>query len=154
MPLNIRSQYSTGRYLSQHRPQWSVFGSIMRIFFLALQLFVPLAGQAANSGDWIETCSEFGAIEIEIETDGMDTSDCPVCALSTPSHAVAGAPMGGSVCSDAAPLSWVPYKVDLAVQSPAQFWPDSRSPPLDKRTASDQPSSGLVMSFRLKGEAS
>ena len=79
MHLNLRSQYSTGRRPSHCGPLWNVHGSGLGVFLPVLRLSLPLAGQVAKGVDWIEICSELGAIEKKVETDGTDAPDCPVC---------------------------------------------------------------------------
>jgi len=133
---------------------WHVFGSGLGIFLLVLQLFQPLAGHAANGGDWIGIRGEFGAIEIKVETDGTDTPDCPVSSMCALTFMVAPESVIRSVSSDASLLPRAPSMADLAVQNPGQFWPDNRGPLQSKITASHQPGRVLVISFLHKGEAS
>ncbi len=48
---------------------------------LVLQMLFPSLGKAAGSGWWIEICSEFGAVEVQIPLEDQNSHDreCPDC---------------------------------------------------------------------------
>ena len=157
MPLITRFQFTTGHRRNRRGRLGRVFGAGLGVLFLVLQMFVPVVAQAASGSAQIEICSEFGAIEITIAADGdtaSDCPDCPACAQCSLNHTIAPELATRLACFDAAPLPWVPYKADLIVQNPAQFWPDNRGPPLAHTTITQLPGRVLGMSFRPKGEAS
>ncbi|WP_054458982.1 FAD:protein FMN transferase [Phaeobacter sp. 11ANDIMAR09] len=51
------------------------------VVMLVLQMLFPSLGKAAGSGRWIEICSEFGAVEVQIPLEDQNSQDreCPGC---------------------------------------------------------------------------
>jgi len=106
------------------------------IFVLALQMFAPQTGQAAG-GDWIEICSEYGAVQVLVDQDGtpVNESECPdclTCALCALSGAVAIETSANPVGFDAS--LWISrwYASETNIPNPAQFWYKNRGPPRAK----------------------
>jgi len=127
----------------QGRRAW---GAALGIVLLMLQLVVPVMGSAAAGGDWIEICSEFGAVEIQMPPAGTvsgavpgvepgdgssntpecpDCATCALCALVT----VAIDREAQTTRLDARALPAGRSPAEVAARNPAQFWPDSRGPP-------------------------
>jgi hypothetical protein len=135
-------------------------GAILGIFLLLMQLFSPLVAQASNGGVWMTICSEFGAVEVLIESDASedkntpDCPDCPVCALCALTHAIAPDQKTEFDLFGAIALRMTPNTPDPVVKNSAQFWPDSRGPPIGKADAAYHPSCApMVTSTQQEGAA-
>lgn len=101
---------------------------------LVLQLLFPNLSRADSATTWIEICSEFGAVEIQVQLNDEDSQDkdCPDCDICLMCIAEYGQLRGDLVVSD-------PFAVatgcggnlhhSAEVSNPAQFWHDGRGPP-------------------------
>lgn len=117
----------------------SVLGQVLTgylgVLVLIFQLLVPSFSFAAD-GEWIEICSEVGAVLIEVDPDTgapvqeepcPECDDCMLCAASGP------AVMSLTVTQRADPFAdeMCPMEQsETAVTNPAQFWSQLRGPPL------------------------
>lgn len=114
-----------------------VSGACAGILLLLLQLIAPLMGQAATGGEWVEICSEFGAVEVLIASDGSpievpDSPDCDTCTLCTSLTVVPSAPPSEFAVFTIADRLNLGRSSDRIGDNPAQFWPDNRGPPRTK----------------------
>ncbi len=112
-------------------------GACAGILLLLLQLLAPIMGQAATGGEWVEICSEYGAVEVLIAPDGTPTEvpDCPDCDSCTLCASL-------TVVSPTSPPESAVFTIvdrqglsrpgDRIADNPAQFWPDNRGPPRAK----------------------
>lgn len=112
-----------------------VLTGYLGVLALIFQLLVPSFSYAAQ-GEWIEICSEAGAIVIAVDPETgapvenqpcVDCDDCVLCAVSGP--AVVEHPTG----QQDDPFSFDPCPVGhpaIGVSNPAQFWSQLRGPPL------------------------
>ncbi len=138
--------------LNRRARSGSRYGAAAGIFLLLVQLFSPVVAQASNGGVWMTICSEFGAVEVLVETDASqdrnvpDCPDCPVCALCALSQAVAPEQKSEFGPFGAMALQLTPKTPDPVVRNTAQFWPDSRGPPMGKADAAYQPSCAPMVS--------
>lgn len=105
---------------------------LVSALFLSLQVIAPNIGQAAEGGDWMEICSEFGVIEIQInapQEDGSECTECDTCVMCSV--------QGPSTLEDdfsalkLASSKTLIFRTDSHVvrTNPAQFWHVSRGPP-------------------------
>jgi len=114
-----------------------VSGACAGIVLLLLQLLAPIMGQAAAGGEWVEICSEYGAVEVLIAPDGtpVDVPDCPDCSTCTLCASLTVVP---PVSAPEPAVSTIAVRLgtsrpsDRIAENPAQFWHDNRGPPRAK----------------------
>jgi len=136
------------------------FASALGIILLVLQMLVPQTGQAAG-GNWIEICSEYGAVEIQVDLDGIpldsppandiECPECPTCALCALTGVVAIETAAIATGFDASVLTPDWYGRENCTPNPAQFWPDNRGPPLAKASTEHMGLRALAL-IPTKGE--
>lgn len=117
----------------------SVLGQVLTgylgVLALIFQLLVPSFSFAAE-GEWIEICSDVGAVLIEIDPDTgapvqndpcPDCDDCVMCAVSGAATMVQTL----AVQTDPIAVGLGPVgPAEISVSNPAQFWSQLRGPPL------------------------
>ncbi|OED50256.1 hypothetical protein AB838_03140 [Rhodobacteraceae bacterium (ex Bugula neritina AB1)] len=124
---------------------------------LVLQVSFAGAGQVAADGEWIEICGEYGAVEIQVdsEQDGrvQDCPECTACPMCTAESAARSAgvlflgPNRMAECNVLLPPG-------AAVQpNPAQYWNDGRGPPLVNKKHSEHTPGAPVAATQIEGEA-
>lgn len=114
------------------------FSGVVAILFLMLQLLAPSLASAAK-GDWLEICSEYGVVLMQVDVsdaDGFaqgligsgttDCKDCTFCAFA--------APMGPSMglefeLAHAFARQTTRWAEPAAPRSQRYQWPESRGPP-------------------------
>lgn len=131
----------------------------LAIFALVFQLLFPVAAQANNS-DWIEICAEQGPVMIQVDYSGDQpepvTDPCPkcqacaLCALadvadpSTLSRVDMHVAVGRDDLSKAA---------QCLIVNPAQYWPDTRGPPVAPRNITERALRASIASIQNIGGA-
>lgn len=128
------------------------------IVMLAMQVLLPGMGKAEAAGIWIEICSEFGVIEIEIaaEDSNSPSQDCPDCEICLMCAAELA-----QTRRDAFPSSVLVLAQDLtgqlqpteAASNPAQFWHDGRGPPRLNTYNMARARGAFMATTQFKGEA-
>jgi hypothetical protein len=123
-----------------------------------LQFAAPIASQAAG-GEWIEICSEFGIVEIQVDTGGSPDNatqpGCPECTLcASCTTGLATPQVSQAICFKTFTLRWTPGTDGSVTPNPAQFWPDNRGPPREKTNEVYHIGRKALMSIQWKGEAS
>ncbi|MEP2718442.1 hypothetical protein [Pseudophaeobacter sp.] len=126
---------------------------------LAVQLLLPGIGKAETATSWIEICSDFGVIEIEVssvETDSAreDCPDCDICLMCAAEN--------GQARKTLVPTSSLALTADSALQmrsgaaasNPAQFWHDGRGPPRLQAAKMTCACGACMATTQSKGEAS
>ena len=101
---------------------------------LVIQLLFPSLGKAETAATWIEICSEFGAVEVQVSLDedesrNKDCPDCDKCLLCIAQHAQAR--INPATCTSlvVAAAATGPMSPSAEASNPAQFWHDGRGPP-------------------------
>ncbi|MGR3623405.1 hypothetical protein [Pseudophaeobacter sp.] len=126
---------------------------------LTLQLLLPGIGQAQTTGSWIEICSEFGVIEIEVpaEDSNSQNEDCPDCEIC-----LMCAAQNTQMRNNPAPASTLvltrgptgQLRPVEAASNPAQFWHDGRGPPRLNTNNMKRACGASMTTTQFKGEAS
>lgn len=129
------------------------------VLMLAMQLLLPGIGKAEAAGSWIEICSEFGVIEIEMiaEDSNSQTKDCPDCEIC-----LMCAAQNGQLRNVLTPSSSLVLTRTLSGQlrpmevtsNPAQFWHDGRGPPRLNTYNMTRACGASMATTQRKGEAS
>lgn len=128
------------------------------VVMLAMQLLLPGIGKADTAGTWIEICSEFGVIEIEVaaEDSNSPSEDCPDCEIC-----LMCAAENSQTRRDVIPSSVLVLTQDLsgqlqpaeATSNPAQFWHDGRGPPRLNTYNMARARGAFMATTQFKGEA-
>lgn len=119
------------------KPLRRVFGSLLGIALLVLQLFAPEMARAALGGTWVEICSDYGVIEVQMDLGGTDSgtgSVCPECVFCALVNVATKESATQLVQFDSVFLLSGQYPSEVTVQNPAQFWHKNRAPPRQKST--------------------
>lgn len=104
------------------------------VVMLVLQILFPSLGKAESSGRWIEICSEFGIVEVQVplEDQGNPDGECPDCETClmclTDNGQTRATPAPSSTLVIATKDARI-MRPSPDVSNPAQFWHDGRGPP-------------------------
>lgn len=111
------------------------FAGVMAALSLMLQMLAPSLA-SASQGDWIEICSEYGTVLMQVDlsdetsppgTGHADCEDCTFCALAAPMNPPAGTETDLADASTGKAVRWVEY---IAEAVERHRWPESRGPPV------------------------
>lgn len=133
--------------------------SCVAVVMLALQLLLPGVGRAETTENWIEICSEFGVIEIDLtaEDSNSQTEDCPDCEICLMCAAENSLTRKSLIPSStmvlAKTLSGRLQPMEAA-SNPAQFWHDGRGPPRLHTYNMTRACGASMATTQRKGEAS
>jgi hypothetical protein len=115
-----------------------VLTGLLGALALVLQLLAP-SFSSASEGEWIEICSEAGAIIVQVDLSGdadqpsPTGAPCPECADCVLCATCDVAAPGAVPVIEARDLRVKPVQPVLQTSvpvNPAQLWPETRGPPL------------------------
>lgn len=128
------------------------------IFAFVVQMLIP-TGSMAQNGDWIEICSELGAVFIQVDMTDEDTpqkTECPDCADCLLCAAVGfdvvrlSHPHLASLQTEIS--TWQPDPAS-AIEGTYRAWPYTRGPPLGRPEISNRVFSAFSASIQVNGGA-
>ncbi len=101
---------------------------------LVVQLLFPSLGKAEAPATWIEICSEFGAIQVQISLDedehqDKDCPDCDKCLMCIAQNGQSRSNPAAFATIVLATAGTGQMHPNAEASNPAQFWHDGRGPP-------------------------